>query len=114
REELRRLVHPEFADLVDELQPLDHPVVSVLDPLRERDAALSTASGANADLPTTAFTFRIEDSHEHVVGFCAVIKPAAGMSHLAAATARADLVHLERMRVVERPDRRPGAILMAD
>ena len=30
REELRRLVHPEFADLVDELQPLDHPVVSVL------------------------------------------------------------------------------------
>ena len=114
REELRRLVDPEFADLVDELQPLDHPVVSVLDPLRERDAASSMASGANADLPTTAITFRIEDSHEHVVGFCAVIKPAAGMSHLAAATARADLVHLERMRVVERPDRRPGAILMAD
>jgi class 3 adenylate cyclase len=102
REELRRLVHPEFADLVDELQPLDHPVVAVV---------RSTASGANA---TTAITFRIEDSHEHVVGFCAVIKPAAGMSHLAAATARADLVHLERMRVVERPDRRPGAILMAD
>jgi class 3 adenylate cyclase len=114
REELRRLVDPEFADLVDELQPLDHPVVSVLDPLRERDAALSMASGATEALPTTAFTFRIEDSHEHVVGFCAVIKPAAGMSHLAAATARADLVHLERMRVVERPDRRPGAILMAD
>ncbi len=120
REELRRLVHPEFADLVDELQTFAHPVVSVLAPLLERAAAFgdvaagSTASGANADLPTTAITFRIEDSHEHVVGFCAVIKPAAGMSHLAAATARADLVHLERMRVVERPDRRPGAILMAD
>ena len=105
REELRRLVDPEFADLVDELQPLEHPVVSVL---------RSTASGANADLSTTAITFRIEDSHEHVVGFCAVIKPVAGMSHLGAATASADLVHLERMRVVERPDRRPGAILMAD
>jgi class 3 adenylate cyclase len=102
REELRRLVHPEFADLVDELQPLDHPVVSVL---------RSTTSGPNV---TTAFTFRIEDHHEHVVGFCAVIKPAVGMSHLAAATGRADVVHLERMRVVERPDRRPGAILMAD
>jgi len=119
REELRRLVHPEFADLVDELQSLDHPVVAVLAPLRERAAAFgvaagSTASGANADMPATAFTFPIEESHEHVVGFCAVIKPAAGMSLLAAATARADLVHLERMRVVERPDRRPGAILMAD
>ena len=119
REELRRLVHPEFADLVDELQSLDHPVVAVLAPLRERAAAFgvaagSTASGANADMPATAFTFRIEESDGHVVGFCAVIKPAAGMSLLAAATARADLVHLERMRVVERPDRRPGAILMAD
>jgi class 3 adenylate cyclase len=102
REELRRIVHPDFADLVDELQPIDHPVVSVL---------RSTASGANT---TTAITFRIEDGHGHVVGFCAVIKPVAGMSLLAAATARADLVHLERMRVVERPDRRPGAILMAD
>jgi class 3 adenylate cyclase len=115
REELRRLVHPEFADLVDELQSLHHPVVAVLAPLRERaaafgDVAAGSTSGANA----TAFTFPIEESHEHVVGFCAVIKPAVGMSHLAAATARADLVHLERMRVVERPDRRPGAILMAD
>ena len=120
REELRRLVDPELADLVDELQSLAHPVVSVLAPLLERAAAFgdvaagSTASGANADLPATAITFRIEDSHEHVVGFCAVIKPVAGMSHLGAATASADLVHLERMRVVERPDRRPGAILMAD
>ena len=53
REELRRLVHPEFADLVDELQSLDHPAVAVLAPLRERAAAFgvaagSTASGANA------------------------------------------------------------------
>src|SRR5262249_6188284 len=54
------------------------------------------------------------DSHEHVVGTCTMTKPAAGMSHLAAATATADLAHLERMRVVERPDRHPGAILMAD
>jgi class 3 adenylate cyclase len=43
-----------------------------------------------------------------------MMKPKAGMSHLAAAIARADLVHLERMRVVERPDRHPGGILMAD
>ena len=68
REELRRLVDPELADLVDGLQTLAHPVVSVLAPLLERAAAFgdvaagSTASGANADLPTTAITFRIEDS----------------------------------------------------
>ena len=41
-------------------------------------------------------------------------KPAAGMSYLAAAAATADLTHLERMRLVARPDRRPAAILMAD
>ena len=36
------------------------------------------------------------------------------MSHLARAAAIADLTHLERMSIVERPDRRPAAILMAD
>ena len=36
------------------------------------------------------------------------------MSQLAAAAYTADLAHLERMRVVEHPDRRPAAILMAD
>src|SRR5262249_56070799 len=102
-----------------ELQWLDRPVVDVLAPLRERAAAVgdvaagSTASAAPPDLGATAFTFPIKDGHEHVVGFCAVIKPVAGMSLLAAATGRADLVHLERMRVVERPDRRPGPLLMA-
>jgi class 3 adenylate cyclase len=36
------------------------------------------------------------------------------MSQLAAAASIQDLAHLERMRAVERPDRRPAAILMAD
>ena len=49
-----------------------------------------------------------------VSGVCVMPKPAAGMSHLARAAATADLTHLERMRVVERPDRHPAAILMAD
>ena len=106
REELRRLVDPELADLVDELQTLDHPGVFA--------AGSKGLSGAIAEEPNTAISFRIEDGHEHLVGTCGMIKPAAGMSHLAAATATADLAHLERMRVVERPDRHPGAILMAD
>jgi class 3 adenylate cyclase len=106
REELRRLVDPELADLVDELQTLAHPGVFA--------AGSKGLSGAIADEPVTAISVRIEDDHKHVVGFCGMLKPAAGMSHLAAATATADLAHLERMRVVERPDRHPGAILMAD
>ena len=105
REELRRLVDPELADLVDELQPLDLPIVW---------AARSTGSAVHADMGSAAIAFRLEDSHGRVVGFCTMPKPAAGMSHLAAATATADLAHLERMRVVERPDRHPAAILMAD
>jgi class 3 adenylate cyclase len=36
------------------------------------------------------------------------------MSQLATAAATADLAHLERMRIVEYPDRRQAAILMAD
>ena len=41
-------------------------------------------------------------------------KPSVGMSQLAAAAYTADPAHLERMQAVERPDRRPAAILMAD
>jgi class 3 adenylate cyclase len=109
REKLRRLVDPELVDLVDELRPLDHPVVLMLRPLLERAAT----TGVRAAGLVTTIIFWITDGPEHV-GVCELIKPVAGMSYLAAATTRADLVHLERMRVVERPDRHPGAILMAD
>ena len=57
---------------------------------------------------------RIDDAHGHLAGVAILIKPGAGMSQLAAAAATADLGHLERMRRVERPDRRPAGILMAD
>jgi class 3 adenylate cyclase len=105
RDELRRVVAPAFADLVDELQAQEVPVVW---------AAGSKASAAGADIATSAIAFRLYDADGQLAGFCTMPKPAAGMSHLAAATATADLVHLERMRVVERPDRHPAAILMAD
>jgi class 3 adenylate cyclase len=58
--------------------------------------------------------FRIDDGHGQAAGACVLSKPPAGMSQLAAAAFVADLAHLERMRVVEKPDRRPAAILMAD
>jgi class 3 adenylate cyclase len=58
--------------------------------------------------------FRVDDAHGDFAGCCLLVKPAAGMSQLAMAAAAADLTHLERMRLVDSPDRRPAAILMAD
>jgi class 3 adenylate cyclase len=105
REELRRVVDPALADLVDQLQPQDVPPVWV---------NRSEFTTAGAEVTGSAVWIRIDDAHGHRVGVCILSKPAAGMSHLARAAATADLTHLERMRVVERPDRRPAAILMAD
>ena len=105
REELRRVVDPEVADLVDELQPEDLPPVWM-------NREFFTTAGAQ--ITGTGVLIRIDDADGRRIGMCTLAKPAAGMSHLARAAATADLTHLERMRVVERPDRRPAAILMAD
>ena len=106
REELRRVVDPEFADLVDELQPKDPPVAWV--------GPATSSTFAGIDVAGSITFFRIDDAHGHVVGFYALAKPAAGMSQLAAAGLTVDRAHLERMQAVEHADRRPGAILMAD
>jgi class 3 adenylate cyclase len=106
RDEFRRVVAPEYADLVDEMQPKGVPAAWWAG--RE----LSTSVGVA--VTGTSSWFRIDDGHGHLAGFCTIIKPAAGMSQLAAAAFTVDLAHLERMQSVERPDRRPAAILMAD
>jgi class 3 adenylate cyclase len=106
REELRRVVDPEFANLVDELQPEDPPAAWAPSRLSSTVAGLDAAA--------SYALFRISDAHGHVAGFCSVSKPAAGMSQLAAAVHTADPAHLERMQAVEHADRRPAALLMAD
>jgi class 3 adenylate cyclase len=106
REELRRVVDIELVDLVDELQPKDLPAVW--------PGPVVSSTFAGVDVVGSATNFRIDDPHGHVAGFCVLYKPGAGMSQLAAAAYTADLAHLERMRIVEHPDRRPTAILMAD
>ena len=106
REELRRVVAPEFADLVDQLQPKDLPSA-----WPGQDVS-STFAGV--DVAASASWFRIDDRDGNLAGLCELFIPAAGMSQLAAATFSVDLEHLERMQRVERPDRRPAAILMAD
>jgi class 3 adenylate cyclase len=105
REELRRVVDPALAPLVDRLQPQDLPPVWI---------NRTEFRTAGAEVSGSAVWIRVDDAHGHRVGVCIMPKPAAGMSHLARAAATADLTHLERMRVIERPDRQPAAILMAD
>jgi class 3 adenylate cyclase len=106
RDELRRVVDPEFADLVDQLEPKDPP------PVWPRPALSATAAGLEVFTLTTHV--RIDDAHGNLAGFCNLSKPSAGMSQLAAAAQTVDLEHLERMRAVEHAGRRPAAILMAD
>jgi class 3 adenylate cyclase len=105
RAELRRVIDPELADLVEQLQPREAPKTWLVRP---------EWTTAGADVTGSAVWFRIDDDHGNLAGFCILSKPAAGMSHLGVALAIADQAHLERMRAVARPDRRPAAVLMAD
>jgi class 3 adenylate cyclase len=103
-EELRQVVDPVLADLVDELQPEEVPIAWMARP---------EWTTAGADAAYAAVWLRIDGGDGQLAGFCVLIKPAAGMSDLGLA-AVADLAHLARMHGVERPHRRPAAILMAD
>jgi class 3 adenylate cyclase len=106
RDALRRVADPRFADLVDELQPEVVPAVWF------GGAVPDTVAGV--DVVGSVTYVRVDDANGDFAGACAILKPAAGMSQLAAAAFTLDLAHLERMRVVERPDRRAAALLMAD
>jgi hypothetical protein len=74
REELRRVVDPEFADLVDQLEPKDPP------PVWSRPGLSATAAGLEVVSLTTHI--RIDDAHGNLAGVCNLIKPSAGMSQL--------------------------------
>ena len=102
---LARQIAPALLDLVDSLEPRERPA-----------ATWSHGAGRSGGLEIDNhwLDVRILDHTGRFVGVLGVHKPAPGMSHLAAAAATANLGHLERMRLVERPDRRPTAILMAD
>ena len=106
RDELRRVVDPELADLVDQLEPKDLPAVWL--------APDASGTSGGLEVASVVTSIRIDDAHGSLAGVCNMLKPSAGMSQLAAATHTADLEHLERMRAVEHADRRPAAILMAD
>jgi len=106
RDELRRVVDPALVDLVDEIEPVEAPPV-----WRGVDYDLKSA-GSGAD--TRTLFMRVHDRVGTFIGTIFLSKPRPGMSQLATATALADLDHLDRMTLVDRPDRRPAAVLMAD
>jgi hypothetical protein len=89
RDLLRAVVDPDLADLVAQLQPQGIPAVraSRLNPLIV--AGMQVMGGS-------AVVFMIDDGQGHFAGQCWLIKSAAGMYQLAAASATVDLAHLER------------------
>jgi class 3 adenylate cyclase len=105
RDALRPLVNPEVADLVDELEPEEVPAAVTY---------RSSFTTAGADAASWNTMLRIDGPDGRFAGACVLSKPAPGMSRFTAAAGLADLSHLERMRIVQSPDRRPTAILMAD
>ena len=74
REELRRVVDPEFANLVDQLEPKDLPAV-----WRSPDVFVTVAG---LEVVSSVTLLRIDDAHGNFAGFCSLSKPAAGMSSL--------------------------------
>jgi class 3 adenylate cyclase len=106
RDELRQLIDPALGDLVDEIEPVELPAAWGHTGVAARHAGVGARN--------TILYLRVRASDGTVAGTVSLAKPGAGMSQLMAAAAIADLGHLERMAMVERPGRRPAAVLMAD
>jgi class 3 adenylate cyclase len=107
RDELRKLVHPELRDLVDDMLPVETPAVRTI-----RSRGIYTGAGAGVEILTTLV--RVRDDAGNVVGTALISKPAVGMATLARITAMGDQRHFERLELVARPERRPSAVLFAD
>jgi class 3 adenylate cyclase len=106
RDELRQLVDPVLRDLVDEIEPVELPAAWGHSSLAAKHAGLGARN--------TFLYLRVRAGDGTVAGTVYLSKPGVGMSQLMAAAAIADPGHLERMAMVERPGRRPAAVLMAD
>ena len=94
---LRREIDRSLEDLVDGLRAENPPPVIRV--------ARTTSYFGGTLVGGMQTILRADDGRGNLVGAVLLLKPNAGMSQLAAAAATADLGHLERMRLVERPDR---------
>ena len=104
RDELRTLVDPSLRGVVDELAAEAGAVASW--------SSLGDGVGGRFEASNTAL--RIRDAAGTLRGTVLFVKPAAGMSVLAAMAFQRDPQHLARMQQVGSPGRRPAAILFAD
>jgi class 3 adenylate cyclase len=107
RDELRTLVDPRLADLVDELEPVELPPAVTL-----RFRGIYTGAGTGVEIASNLL--RLRDASGAVVGTASLLKPAVGMAALVRMTALGDLGHLERMDRVAKAGRRAAAVLFAD
>jgi class 3 adenylate cyclase len=106
REALRREIDAAFVDLIDDMEPVEAPAAW--------RGIQQLTRHAGAGVQNRVLYLRIRDGAGELVGTAFLVKPRAGMSQLADATAMADPDHLERMALVAQPERRPSAVLMAD
>jgi class 3 adenylate cyclase len=104
REALRGLVHPLLVPIVDELEPAESAAIG----------ALTVAPSLRGTVDVPYMAVRIRRANGELAGTVITMKPAARMSTISAVVSLFDLDYFERMLSVSHPDRRPGAILMAD
>jgi class 3 adenylate cyclase len=106
RDELRRLVAPELRDVVDTLTAVEPTAVW----------SVTADTFETAGIPSSGWltACRLIDDDGRLAGTALILKPAAPMSVIGVLAAASDLRHLERMRHVVQPARRPSAILFAD
>jgi class 3 adenylate cyclase len=104
RDELRDIVDSSLRRMVDSLQPVEANAYSYPGLGRGMEKAL--------DVPMVAL--RVRSATGHLAGTVVIAKPAPGMTTIGAMVSEGDPEHVERMRQVAIPARRPAAILFAD
>jgi class 3 adenylate cyclase len=104
RDELRALVEPSLADLVDEVEP-DGSITF---------GGTMAASGLGTIDSSKLVLHRLRDADGELAGIVMTAKPPAGMSTLIGLSWYHDLDHLERMERFTEAGRQPAAVLFAD
>lgn len=104
RDEVRRRVDPLFHDMIDDLEPCFAPT----------RAGEVGGTGITRAISVNTIVVRLRDEAGRLAGTVSWAKPAAGMDTISALVSNADVIHLERQRVVAKAARRPAAVLFAD
>ena len=103
--ELRSVVDPVLADMVDEMSPSNASATT--------GSMLSAGSSERGGILLQK-VLRIRDTDGVLRGTAILFKPAVGMNVLGTMALERDAGHLERTRAVASAGRRPAAILFAD